>query len=105
LIGLAVAVAVNLDDQAVFIAEEIPNEAENGMLAAKFDAVELLAAQSLPQDLPFLALFFQVRSPKFQSLEHRPNAIHQHIHWQLAWVRYFHFYRLIVIVKVIYGPT
>jgi hypothetical protein len=49
LVRRGVTIAVNLNHQLVLIAEEIENEAIDGMLATKFDGMKLLAAQSLPQ--------------------------------------------------------
>ena len=42
-------VAINLDDQRTFVAEEVNDEAIDGMLAAKLEAAQLPIAQGRPQ--------------------------------------------------------
>ena len=42
---------VNFNDQLVLVAVEIQNKTIKRVLAAEFELVELLAAQSLPQSL------------------------------------------------------
>jgi hypothetical protein len=47
--GIAVLATVDLDNKALFAADEVGNERSYGDLTAEFEAVELAGAQGLPQ--------------------------------------------------------
>lgn len=46
---IGVAFAINLNDEARFVAVEIQDEAIKGVLAPEFVAIELFATQTLPE--------------------------------------------------------